>query len=394
MARIQVTVITGFLGSGKTTLLNALLQHPDMSQAAVIVNEFGEIGLDYDLVERSDESVVQLENGCLCCTVKSDLIDTFRDLHLLRLSGKFPKFDRVAIETTGIADPGPVLQIILTDPLVSSCYSLDGVVTTIDAINGENSLDRFAESVKQAAIADRIFITKGDLLENTVRDEKIGSLEARLKAMNPGANIVQADARDIKPSDLFGHGLMDPRNNTVDVEAWLQAEAYVTPDGTPVSNAGVRLPRSGQAEGDTKAYYESYGHQPADMGDKHDDDDPLHAHDPLINSFVLVREDPVSMETLRLFLDALAREAGPDLLRVKGIVNVAERPETPAVIQGAQQIFHSLEWLPTWPNDDLRTRIVFITRGLDQAYIEDSFELIERVAARTVAAGAGVPAQF
>lgn len=394
MARIQVTLITGFLGSGKTTLLNALLQHPDMSQAAVIVNEFGEIGLDYDLVERSDESVVQLENGCLCCTVKSDLIDTFRDLHLLRLSGKFPKFDRVAIETTGIADPGPVLQIILTDPLVSNVYSLDGVVTTIDAINGDDSLDRFAECVKQAAIADRIFITKSDLLADDERDAKLESLEARLKAMNPGANIVQADARDIKPSDLFGHGLLDPRSNTVDVETWLRAEAYVTPDGTPVSNAGVRLPRSGQATGDTQAYYESYGHQPSDRQDAHDDDDPVHAHDPLINSFCLVREEPVSMETLRLFLEALAREAGPDLLRVKGIVNVAERPDNPAVIQGAQQIFHSLEWLPTWPNDDLRTRIVFITRGLDQAYIEDSFELIERVAARTVAASAGVQAQF
>lgn len=385
MARIQVTLITGFLGSGKTTLLNALLQHPDMSQAAVIVNEFGEIGLDYDLVESSDESVVQLENGCLCCTVKSDLIDTFRDLHLMRLSGDFPKFDRVVIETTGIADPGPVLQIILTDPLVSTVYGLDGVVTTIDAVNGESSLERFPESVKQAAIADRIFITKSDLLDEAVRDEHIGALEARLKAMNPGANIVQADARDIQPSDLFGHGLLDPRTNTADVEAWLRAEAYIRDDDAPAQEA--RLPQSRQSEDETRDYYESYGHRPSDQPDDHDDDH--HAHDPLINSFCLVREKPVSMDTLRMFLDALANEAGPDLLRVKGIVNVEERPENPAVIQGAQQIFHSLEWLPDWPTEDLRTRIVFITRGLDQAYIEDSFALIERVAARTVAAGAG-----
>lgn len=391
MARIPVTLITGFLGSGKTTLLNALLQHSDMSQAAVIVNEFGEIGLDYDLVESSDESVVQLENGCLCCTVKSDLIDTFRDLHLMRLSGDFPKFDRVVIETTGIADPGPVLQIILTDPLVSTVYGLDGVVTTIDAVNGETSLDRFPECVKQAAIADRIFITKSDLLDGAERDDRIGSLEARLTSMNPGANIVQADARDIQPSDLFGHGLLDPRTNTADVEAWLRAEAYIRDDDdTDVTEA--RLPQSRQSEDETRDYYASYGHRPSDAPVANDDEDHHH-HDPLINSFCLVRENPVTMDTLRMFLDALASEAGPDLLRVKGIVNVAERPENPAVIQGAQQIFHSLEWLPDWPTDDLRTRIVFITRGLDQAYIEDSFELIERVAARTVAAGAGMPAQ-
>ena len=373
MSRILVTIITGFLGSGKTTLLNALLKHPDMSDAAVIVNEFGEIGLDYDLVERSDESVIQLENGCLCCTVKSDLIDTFRDLHLMRLSGDVPKFDRVVIETTGIADPGPVLQIILTDPLVSTCYALDAVVTTVDAINGASSLDRFPECVKQAAIAERIVLTKTDLLEGEAGAESLKKLKARLLSLNPSVDIIEATPSNIDPSVLFGSGMFNPETKKIDLNAWLRTDAY--------ENRPPEVLQEGISEPDQAAlqYYQEQGHNP----------EGTHAHDPAIKSFCVVRETPVGIDTLRNFLEALSREAGPDLLRVKGIVNVAERPDTPAVIQGAQQIFHSLEWLEHWPSDDKRTRIVFITRGIEQSYIEDTFELIERMAQRTVAHAVG-----
>ncbi len=377
MSRILVTLITGFLGSGKTTLLNTLLKHPDMSQAAVIVNEFGEIGLDYDLVERSDETVVQLENGCLCCTVKSDLIDTFRDLHLMRQGGIVPKFDRVVIETTGIADPGPVLQIILTNPLVSTCYALDGVVTTIDAVNGISSLDRFPECVKQAAIAERIVLTKTDLLEGADGEALKATLRARILALNPGVKIIEQAPSKINPSELFGGGLYDPETKMVDLQAWLRDDAL---ENRPDEEAAVAAGGS-EASAEALDYYRDHGHQPGAQ----------HAHDPAIRSFCLVRDVPIGIDTLRLFFDALAREAGPDLLRVKGIVNVAERPDTPAVIQGAQMVFHSLDWLDAWPSDDRRTRIVFITRGIDQAHIEDTFELIERIAARTVAAAAGAP---
>jgi G3E family GTPase len=349
MSRILVTLVTGFLGSGKTTLLNSLLNHPDMSHSAVIVNEFGEIGLDYDLIERSDESVVQLENGCLCCSVKSDLIDTFRDLHMLRQSGEVPKFDRVVVETTGIADPGPVLQIILTDPLVSTCYALDGVVTLIDVINGEETLDNFNESVHQAAIADRIILTKTDLLGGNERENRLTRINDRLQKLNPRAIIYQSQERKLNPSDVFGNGLLDADAIKKDIDSWQQFDS------------------------DT-----------SDVDGEHSDHSH-HTHDPLINTFCLVRDEAISIDTLRLFLEALAREAGPDLLRVKGIVNVAERPEAPAVIQGAQQIFHSLKWLADWPSDDRRTRIIFITRGMDQVYIEDSFDLIERVTARAAA---------
>ncbi|MBT3991999.1 MAG: GTP-binding protein [Rhodospirillaceae bacterium] len=373
MDKIWVTLITGFLGSGKTTLLNNLLEHPDMAQAAVIVNEFGEIGLDYDLVERSDENIIQLANGCLCCSVKGDLIDTFRDLYIQRNAGTIPHFDRVIIETTGIADPAPILQIILTNPMVFNHFALDGVVTTVDTVNGISSLDRFPECVKQAAIADRIIITKVDLVEN---DSQIKELETRLRVLNPAASIIATTTEDADPSDLFGTGLFDPTTKNVDFESWLQSDAYENQAST--DQAGSILAEPDEA---ALAYYKEHGHTP---------DEATHAHDPSIKSFVMVRENPIALNTLSMFLEGLTNEAGPDLLRVKGIVHVHERPDQPAVIQGAQQIFHSLDWLDSWPSDDKRTRIVFITRNIDQAYIEDTYDLIERVAERTAAAAGGV----
>lgn len=373
MDKIWVTLITGFLGSGKTTLLNTLLEHPDMSQAAIIVNEFGEIGLDYDLVERSDENVIQLANGCLCCSVKSDLIDTFRDLYIQRNAGTIPFFDRVIIETTGIADPAPVLQIILTNPMIFNHFALDGVVTTVDTINGVSSLDRFPECVKQAAIADRLIITKVDMVEN---DKQIKILEERLRVLNPAAPIIATTTQDANPSDLFGTGIFDPTTKALDFENWLQADAYENQEVSEPAGTVLAVP-----DKEALAYYEKYGHSPAEVD---------HHHDPSINSFVMVKENPISLNTLSMFLEGLTKEAGPDLLRVKGIIHVHERPDQPAVIQGAQQIFHSIDWMDKWPSDDKRTRIVFITRNIDQEYIEETYNLIERVAERTVAAAENI----
>ena len=373
MKKIWVTLITGFLGSGKTTLLNTLLEHPDMSQAAIIVNEFGEIGLDYDLVERSDENVIQLANGCLCCTVKSDLIDTFRDLYIQRNAGTIPYFDRVIIETTGIADPAPVLQIILTNPMVFNHFALDGVVTTVDTVNGVSSLDRFPECIKQAAIADRLIITKVDMVEN---DDNIKTLEKRLRVLNPAAPIIATTTKDANPSDLFGTGIFDPTTKALDFENWLQADAYENRTVSEATKTNMAIP-----DETALAYYKKHGHSP---------EEEMHHHDPSINSFVMVRENPISLNTLSMFLEGLTKEAGPDLLRVKGIIHVYERPDQPAIIQGAQQIFHSIDWMDKWPSDDRRTRIVFITRNIDQVYIEDTYNLIERVAERTLAAAANV----
>jgi len=365
-----VTLVTGFLGSGKTTLLNSLLIHPDMSQAAVIVNEFGEIGLDYDLVERSDESIVQLENGCLCCSVKADLIDTFRDLHLQRQAGTLPKFERVVIETTGIANPGPVLQIILTDPMVSTCYELDGVVTTIDAINGYASLSNFPECVRQVAIADRLVLTKTDLVDGDLMKEEVAKTKEHIRRINPGAVLIESVSGSADPGQLFAFGLKDPKTKLVDLESWLQIGSVENEAGTTSED---RQQPSASPEGSSRDYYSQVGHKPEVHG----------SHDSNIKSFVLVRDRPVGLETLRLFLEAMTREAGPDLLRVKGIVNIEQRPERPAVIQGAQKVFHSLEWLENWPSDNKQTRIVFITRGITQKHIEDAFDLVERMALRT-----------
>ena len=375
MNKIWITVITGFLGSGKTTLLNTLLKHPEMNQAAVIVNEFGEIGIDYDLVERSDENIVQLANGCLCCSVKGDLIDTFRDLYIQRNAGTIPYFDRVVIETTGIADPAPVLQIIFTNPMIMNHYSLDGVVTTVDAINGVSSLERFPECVKQAAIADRLILTKSDLVEVSDHGEKVKDLSDRLRALNPAAPIVVRNTGDVDPGDLFGTGMFNPETKKIDFNSWLNPEQYLSETTENPFNAN---------EADSEAtisYYKDRGHTP-----EHRRGNDNHHHNPLIKTFCIVREEPMSLEMLRMFLEGLANEAGPDLLRVKGIVNIENEPKRPAIIQGAQLIFHSLEFMDRWPSEDHRTRIVFITHDIDKKYIEDTMSLIERVAERTVAA--------
>ena len=372
MTRIAVTIITGFLGSGKTTLLNALLKHPEMSRSAIIVNEFGEIGLDYDLVQTSSENVVQLENGCLCCTVKGDLIDTFRDLYLQRKGGQLPWFDHVVIETTGIADPVPVMQIVVTDPLISTASELDGVVTTVDAVNAKSTLDTFTESVKQVAVADRIVLTKTDLVEGAAnRDEKLDAIRARIRVLNPIAELIEGAPQTIDPARLFGEGLTrrDPKE--------LIAEFYVEEELEGEGHEEARELTDEERQRAAKTY-EGAGHTP----------NLASHHDPLIKTFCITRDEPVSIDTLRLFLDALSRDAGPDLLRVKGLVNIAEKPGEPAVIQGAQNIFHSLQFLDAWPSADERTRIVFITRGIEKAKVEDDLALIERISRRTAEAAA------
>ena len=376
MDKIWVTVITGFLGSGKTTLLNTLLKHPEMNQAAVIVNEFGEIGIDYDLVERSDENVIQLANGCLCCSVKGDLIDTFRDLYIQRNAGTIPYFDRVVIETTGIADPAPVMQIIFTNPMVMRHYTLDGVVTTVDIINGTGSLSRFPECVKQAAIADRLIITKSDLIEADDHEERLVDLTNRLRALNPAAPIVVRNTGDVDPEDLFGTGMFDPETKQVDFNSWLNPETYTS------KSSENPFESYGEDDEEVLTYYKEHGHTPEHRGEE----EHGHRHDPSIKTFCVIREEPMSLDMLRMFLEGLSSEAGPDLLRVKGIINIENEPDRPAVIQGAQLILHSLEFLDCWPSDDRRTRIVFITRNIEQEYIESTLSLIERVAQRTAAA--------
>jgi G3E family GTPase len=333
---IPVTLLTGFLGSGKTTVLNHVLKEPGMTATAVIVNEFGEIGLDHLLVERSSEDVVLLNSGCLCCTVRGDIVDTLTNLFVDRVKGKVPFFTRVAIETTGLADPAPILHTLMTDPIVAARYMLDGVVTTVDAVNGAATLDRQPEAVKQAAVADRLLLTKADLADPAARQR----IEARLKGLNPSAAIVPVAQGAVDPALLFNIGFYDPATKSVDVRRWLRDEAF-------------------------------------DRGHEHDHNPDVNRHDDRIRAFCITRERPISWAALSAWLDGLATMRGDDLLRLKAIVALSDRPDQPVVLHGVQHLFHPPVLLPEWPSEDHRTRMVFITRDLPREAIEATLDAFE-----------------
>ena len=343
-ALIPVTLLTGFLGSGKTTVLNHVLKQPGMAATAVIVNEFGEIGLDHLLVERSSEDVVLLNSGCLCCTVRGDIVDTLTNLFVDRVKGKVPFFTRVAIETTGLADPAPILHTLMTDPIVAARYVLDGVVTTVDAVNGAGSLDRQPEAVKQAAVADRLLLTKTDIAEPGARQ----AIEARLKELNPSAAIVSVAQGAIDSALLFNIGFYDPTTKSLDVRRWLRDESF---------------------EGD---HGQDVGH-----GHEHPD---VNRHDDRIRAFCITREQPISWAALSTWLDGLAAMRGDDLLRLKAIVALSDRPDQPVVLHGVQHLFHPPVLLPEWPSEDRRTRMVFITRDLPRETIETTLAAFEEAA--------------
>jgi G3E family GTPase len=324
---IPVSVITGFLGSGKTTLLARLLRDPGMARTAVIINEFGAVGLDHELIETSDESYIQLSNGCLCCNVRSDLVLTLGDLAARRAAGTVPPFERVVIETTGLADPAPILHALMTDRALCEVYALDGVITTVDAVTGLATLDRHPESLRQAAVADRLILTKTD-----VPEAQAELLRARLAAINPGAAMMEVVGGAVAPSALFDCGFYDAAGKHPDVQAWLAHEAH--------------------------------GHK-------------SHHHQDDITSFCIVRDNPLHAVTLPLLLSALAENCGADLLRMKGLVNVVEAQDRPAVIHGVQHVYHAPVWLARWPSADRRTRMVFIGRNIRESWVRSLIELID-----------------
>ena len=335
---VQTSLLTGFLGSGKTTLINALLKHPEMSETAVLVNEFGEIGLDHHLIEQIDEDTVLLNAGCLCCTVRGDLARALRELFIKRVKGEVPPFTRVVIETTGLADPAPVIHTLMTDRVIANRFALDGVVTAVDGVNGDIQLDRHRESVKQAAVADRIVITKGDLAE----DDSLDALEGSLRALNPGASIVRAEFGAIHPDALFDTGLYDPATKSLDVQRWLRDEAY---------------------EDDDHDHDHHHHHH------RHD----VNRHDDSIRAYCLRYDEPLPWEPFVGWIRTLIATHGEKLLRIKGIVNVAGQ-DKPIAIHGVQHLFHDPAQLPDWPDGDTRSRIVFITQDLARETVERILE--------------------
>jgi G3E family GTPase len=343
--RLPVMLLTGFLGSGKTTLLNAWLQTDDLANAAVIVNEFGDIGIDHALIASSSDNTIELSTGCLCCTVRGDLVDTLRELQVKRAKGEVRAFDRIVIETTGLADPAPVIQALMTFPVVRR-YRLRQVTTAVDAQLGLSTINRHAESVKQAAVADDIILTKMDL-----GGDDLAPLLARLKSVNPGARIHHSSPGKVpNPNELTVADLFDPKTKGDEVLQWLNAEAYGHTDRAP-------------------------GTEPDEPPHRHHHDVNRHSAD--IGSFCLQFAAPLHWEHVANWLDALVLCHGDDVLRVKGILNIHGR-EKPIVVQAVQRLFHPPFELSRWPSDDRTSRIVFITRALSREYVTEVFETIRQ----------------
>ena len=367
MPHTPVTILTGFLGSGKTTLLNRAMRDPAMAKTAVVINEFGEVPLDHMLAAQSDDTIMVLENGCLCCTVFGDLVVTLNNLYHRREDGDIPRFDHVVIETSGLADPSPLIQAFLSDPTLAGLYRIAAVIATVDAVNGPHTLDEHVESVRQVALADQIFITKLDLVDPAKAKADEAALTARLRRLNPAAKISSIDAQTFDIAAVLRSDALAAGGETDQVRAWLNAAAY--------------------EQRDDHAHGHSHDHHDHGAHDHH------HLHDRDIASFCFIREQPIPREALRLLLDALQQNLGPNLLRVKGLINVVEEPERPAVIQGAQHLLHNLTFLERWPDADRRSKIVFITQNFDRAEVEDMIALLDRVATRTAAARARAQAQ-
>ncbi len=329
-----VNLITGFLGSGKTSLLQRLLSDPALADTAVLINEFGEVGLDHHLLERIDDTMVLLQSGCLCCTIRGELSAAIKDLHSKRERGIVPAFRRLVVESTGLADPFPILSTVQADPVLKHHFRLGNVITTVDAVNGEAQLARRAESVKQIAVADRLVLTKTDLAEAGAVD----ALVAHIRRLNPAAPLWRAAEGSLEAEALLSHDLFALAGKSDQARRWFAAEVDAQPT-----------------------------HHHDHEGNRHD----ANRHGNSIHAFSLTFDGALDWTMFGIWLSMLLHRHGPAVLRVKGILNVAGSA-TPVAVHGVQHLVHPPIHMAAWPDGDRRSRLVFIVDGLGRELIERS----------------------
>ncbi|OCW58250.1 CobW family GTP-binding protein [Hoeflea olei] len=340
---IPVSILTGFLGAGKTTLLNRLIGDPWLSDAALIINEFGDVGIDHLLVESSGDGVIELSDGCLCCTVRGELVDTLADLMDRMQTGKIRPFSRVVIETTGLADPVPVMQSVIGHPALGQSYRLEGLVTVVDAVNVLSTLDAHEEARRQVAVADALVISKAAL------SASVEPVRARLGALNPLARILDAEDPDVTARGLFDTGAYDPATRGLDVARWLSA-----------------------GDGHTHHHDDGHHHHHHAHGPSHVHD--VNRHDGGIRASSLVFDKAIPPQALMMFLDLLRSAHGPNLLRMKAIVKLADDPGRPLVLHAVQSLMSEPVRLQAWPEGARQeTRLVVITRDMPEGFVADLF---------------------
>ncbi|MEV4610142.1 GTP-binding protein [Neorhizobium sp. LMR1-1-1.1] len=359
--RIPVSIITGFLGAGKSTLLNRMLRDPAAKDIAVIINEFGEVGIDNLLVEASGDSMIELSNGCLCCTVRGELVDTLASMMDAIQTGRAKPITRVVIETTGLADPAPVMQSVMGNPVIAQNFELEGVVTVVDAVNGLATLDAHAEAVKQVAVADRLIVSKQTLADAG----QLSALRARLAALNPRAPLSDGDDASVSSLSMLANGLYDPSSKIADVDRWLRDEI--------AADHHDHHHHDHDDECDCGHAHDHGHHHTHDHRHHHHHHD-VSRHGDDIRSFSIVHDRPIDPMAIDMFIDLLRSAHGEKLLRMKAVVKLSDNPERPLVLHGVQAIFHPPQRLPRWPDgSDQKTRMVLITKGLTEEFVADLF---------------------